>query len=347
MAQHGVIYIINNKMRDGEERFKVGRTYDLERRLNELNGETSNIGKFVAVAYYPVSDMAKAETDTHKALQQFRIQNNKEFFEGNQLEIIKIVESIVSKYKPESFTPNERQEPNQAQQNYEDKFKEKLPLAEQGDSEAQKDLGWHYHEGLGVEQDYREAVKWYRRSAKQGNAQAQYLLGSIYQKGQEVTQDYIEAVRLYRLAADKGDSEAQNSLGIMYAQGTGVSQDENEAVKWYRRSAEQGNVRAQCNLGLIYEKGIVVSQNHRKAVEWYRLSAERGYVYAQYNLGRIYYKRAVVPQDYLSAYMWLNLSGSQRNEDAVKLRKSLEIKMTPQQIQKAQEMARNWKPIKK
>ena len=46
MAKHGVIYILNNKIRDGENVFKVGKTYDLDRRLADLNNETSNIGKF-------------------------------------------------------------------------------------------------------------------------------------------------------------------------------------------------------------------------------------------------------------------------------------------------------------
>ena len=42
--------------------------------------------------------------------------------------------------------------------------------------------------------------------------------------------------------------------------------------------------------------------------------------------------------------MWFNLSGSQGHKNAVKNRNIVEKKMTPQQIEKAQEMARNWKP---
>ena len=42
--------------------------------------------------------------------------------------------------------------------------------------------------------------------------------------------------------------------------------------------------------------------------------------------------------------MWWNLSGSNGYKDAVKNRKLVETKMTPQQIEKAQELARNWKP---
>ena len=36
-----------------------------------------------------------------------------------------------------------------------------LPIAEQGDAEAQYNLGVMYDDGTGVLQDYKEAVKWY------------------------------------------------------------------------------------------------------------------------------------------------------------------------------------------
>ena len=54
-----------------------------------------------------------------------------------------------------------------------------------------------------------------------------------------------------------------------------------------------------------------------------------------------------VPQDYVSAHMWMNLSGSNGHKDAVKNRNIVEKKMTPSQIEKAQELARNWKPTSK
>jgi len=48
--------------------------------------------------------------------------------------------------------------------------------AEQGDADAQWNLGWHYENGWGVTQDDAEAVKWFRKAAEQGNAQAQRWL---------------------------------------------------------------------------------------------------------------------------------------------------------------------------
>jgi TPR repeat protein len=53
-----------------------------------------------------------------------------------------------------------------------------------------------------------------------------------------------------------------------------------------------------------------------------------------------------VPQDYVLAHMWWNIAGSKGSKDATKNRNIVKNKMTPQQIEKAQEMARNWKAKK-
>ena len=104
--------------------------------------------------------------------------------------------------------------------------------------------------------------------------------------------------------------------------------------------------RAQLNLGLMYSKGHGVPQDYKEAVRLYRLSAEQGHAKAQSNLGTMYYNGQGVPQDYVLAHMWFNLSGSNGYKDAVKKRNLVEKRMTKQQIEKAQEMARNWKPNK-
>ena len=91
--------------------------------------------------------------------------------------------------------------------------------AEQGDAEAQFNLGVRYDNGRGVRQDDSEAVRWYRLAADQGHAVAQFNLGVMYANGRGVPQDDTEAVLWYRLAADRGDADAQNNLGVMYQTG--------------------------------------------------------------------------------------------------------------------------------
>jgi TPR repeat protein len=60
-------------------------------------------------------------------------------------------------------------------------YREFLPLAQQGDSQAQFFIGQMYQLGRGVPQDYTEAVKWHRKAADQGDASGQSALGYLYQ----------------------------------------------------------------------------------------------------------------------------------------------------------------------
>ena len=63
-------------------------------------------------------------------------------------------------------------------------------------------------------------------------------------------------------------------------------------------------------------------------------------------MGLMYDKGKGVPQDYVLAHMWWNIAGSNGDKNAVTSKNTVEKDMTPQQIEKAQEMARNWKPNK-
>jgi TPR repeat protein len=44
--------------------------------------------------------------------------------------------------------------------------------ANQGNAEAQMQLGWMYYSGEGVPRNYVESHKWYRKAAEQGNKDA-------------------------------------------------------------------------------------------------------------------------------------------------------------------------------
>ena len=106
-------------------------------------------------------------------------------------------------------------------------------------------LGYLYENGKGVPQDYKEAVKRYRLAAENGDAEAQNNMGVMYEKGRAVPQNDKEALKWFRLAAEQGLAEAQNDLGYMYKEGQGVTQDYKEALKWYRLAAEQGHAEAR------------------------------------------------------------------------------------------------------
>ena len=82
------------------------------------------------------------------------------------------------------------------------------PLADQGDAEAQLNLGGMYWNGDGVIQDYAKSVKWFQLAAEQGNAFAQGALGRMYAKGQGGLQDQLRAHMWYNIASANGDDKA-------------------------------------------------------------------------------------------------------------------------------------------
>ena len=94
------------------------------------------------------------------------------------------------------------------------KFQEYKASAEQGDAEAQFNLGWCYDDGRGVAKDYVEAVKWYRKAAEQCHTEAQLNLGYCYANGQGVVKDKVEAYAWLSMAA-KADSDAAESRDLL------------------------------------------------------------------------------------------------------------------------------------
>ena len=123
-------------------------------------------------------------------------------------------------------------------------LREWIPLAEQGDADAQYNLGVMYDKGPGAPQDYVQARQWYEKAAVQGDANAQSNLGVMYEKGRGVPQDYVQARQWYEKAAAQGDANALYNLGLLYRYGHGVPQDFVQAHKWYNLAGANGNKNA-------------------------------------------------------------------------------------------------------
>jgi len=66
-----------------------------------------------------------------------------------------------------------------------------------------------YRTGEGVPQDDVEAASWYRKAADQGDADAQNNLGVMYDTGEGVPQDDVEAHKWHNLAASRASAENQ------------------------------------------------------------------------------------------------------------------------------------------
>jgi TPR repeat protein len=112
--------------------------------------------------------------------------------------------------------------------------------AEQGDPEAQLQLGMRYATGDSVIQNDKEAAKWLELAAKQGGAEAQYQYGLILLQGRGVVQDYQAAFGWIEKPAKRGYAKAQYSLGELYRYGTGTAIDKSRAYLWFNLAAAQG-----------------------------------------------------------------------------------------------------------
>ena len=152
--------------------------------------------------------------------------------------------------------------------------------------------------------------------------------------------DFATALTEWKPLAEQGHAMAQHNLGVMYRKGRGVVEDDKEAVKWYRLAAEQGHAMAQSNLGAMYSNGQGVIKDDKEAVKWLRLAAERGEAMAQYNLGFMYGNGQGVIEDNVYAHMWFNIAAANGNEKARDNKGIVVKRMTPQDISKAQDLAR-------
>ncbi|WP_125469687.1 tetratricopeptide repeat protein [Caballeronia telluris] len=100
--------------------------------------------------------------------------------------------------------------------------------------------------------DFKAEVRELVPLAKDGNAEAQALLGELYQLGLGLKLDVKQATRLYRLSAAQGNPKALLSLGALHGSGllegdgTGPIKDSSKILgpALFILSAEGGNETA-------------------------------------------------------------------------------------------------------
>ena len=130
--------------------------------------------------------------------------------------------------------------------------------------------------------------------------------------------------------------------GADFAKGWAAAQsgDYATALKEWTPLAEQGDASAQYGLGFMYRNGRGVIQDYKTAVKWYTLAAEQGWANAQLQLGVSFILGEGVIEDKVYAHMWANIARSNGNENASKVLDLLVKSMTPSQVEKAQDLAR-------
>ena len=131
--------------------------------------------------------------------------------------------------------------------------------------------------------DFAQAMPILLQLANQGDAEAQYQLGVIYGRGNAAApEDDVEAAKWYRKAAEQGHEAAQARTALMYAYACGVARDDAEAARWFKRNADQGVPGSMFHLGRLYLAGRGVPKDVAEATRLWKRSSELGYARAQY-----------------------------------------------------------------
>jgi uncharacterized protein len=160
--------------------------------------------------------------------------------------------------------------------------------------------------------------------------------------------EYAKAAELWQPLAEKGDAAAQYNLGTLFAEGKGVEHDDAKAFVWFHRAADQGNAAAQYNVGASYAEGAGVEKSDVNAAKWFHRAADQGMPFAQLNLGLLYASGSGVTQDNVEALKWLEIAfralpaGGARM-DVAKAIQDVSAKLRWDQIDEAQQRARDWK----
>ena len=92
--------------------------------------------------------------------------------------------------------------------NYTIALQKLLPLALQGNADAQNQLGSMYTNGHGVPKDIAEGFRWYRLAAVQGHAQSQHIIGYMYNY-EPLFEDKIMAYMWFNISSANFDDKYQ------------------------------------------------------------------------------------------------------------------------------------------
>jgi len=140
---------------------------------------------------------------------------------------------------------------------YEKAFSEWEPLAEQGFSEAQYNLGLMYINGQGVLKDNKKAFYWYKKSAEQGNARGQYGLGKMYGAITEnlgTPIDMDKYVKLIIESAEQGFQLAQYDLAVIYLFGSNVLKDLKKAKYWAEKAYKGNSMKVKMETKELWDE---------------------------------------------------------------------------------------------
>lgn len=132
-------------------------------------------------------------------------------------------------------------------------FKQMLPLAQQGDAEAQYHVGMFYNNGIGTSKNTKLAFEWFQKSASGNNPLGAYKVGCYYSgQGQGFMDvDHGKSLEYKMVAAKAGYTLAQYDTASLFFHNGNI----NEAIKWLKLAGDQGDFDSLYTLFGLYYQG--------------------------------------------------------------------------------------------
>jgi uncharacterized protein len=210
-------------------------------------------------------------------------------------------------------------------------FQKRLKAAEEGNAEAQYNLGQAYEYGEFGAVDLVESMRWYKKAAQQGYVHAQFKLSIFYEDGKVCEVDLKAAYLWAEKAALQGLIHAQKRVSAFLSLGKGVDRDLQKSAYWEKefliREAKEGSFAALYHLGNFLIQGrLGYPKDSPKAIACYTKSAQGGYKDAMLKLADIYGKGIETKRDEAVAISWYEMAGYGEHPAAKRLRKILELR---------------------
>jgi TPR repeat protein len=101
---------------------------------------------------------------------------------------------------------------------YAEAFNQLIPLAKEGNPEAQYNMGWLYANGIGARVDVPTAVYWWKKAAASNHAASQFSLGMVYLTGdgKTIRKNVPEAINWHMRSARNGYEEGVEMMRQLY-----------------------------------------------------------------------------------------------------------------------------------
>jgi TPR repeat protein len=152
-----------------------------------------------------------------------------------------------------------------------------LVAADEGDPQAQYELGFMLLYGLGRPRDVSAGSTLLYRAAIAGHPKAQMQIAVNYIFGKNGTVDGAEAIKWLSLSAKQNEGYALYYFGYCYYEGIGVIKNDEQAAAYLLRSAQAGIPEAQYQLGRFYYEGVLFTENHEQAQSWFQAAVLQGH----------------------------------------------------------------------